>query len=146
MPNSLTTAQEIDALYLLIAQVIADNTTGDITPADMRQVLGALVAELAYVDARIAAVPPIGTGTAVTFDAARRWPLRTTGTYTVSAAGAAVDVCLQLILGVGASEITVPGTGFVKLSGNWAAGKTNYYSFLVGVDGLIQYYITQPAE
>jgi hypothetical protein len=83
----------------------------------------------------------VGTGNAVTFDQARRWPVITTGTYTVTAIGAQVDVCFQLILGVGATEIQVPATGFVKLGGAWTPARTNIYWFVVGVDGLIEYYV-----
>jgi hypothetical protein len=88
----------------------------------------------------------VGSGRTVTFDKERHWPAITTGTYVLDAAGAEVDVCFQLVLAAGCTEISIPTTGFVKLSNaTFDATRTNYYSFLVGVDGLIQYYLRQVA-
>ncbi len=85
----------------------------------------------------------VGTGRAVKFDKERHWPLITNGTYTLDATGAQVDVCFQLILAVGATEINVPAGFKLTGGGQFDATLENTYSFCVRVDGIIQYCITQ---
>lgn len=91
-----------------------------------------------------ATVPPTGSGDTVTFEIERRWPIRTTGTYLVSGVGAVVDVCFQLVQALGCPSINLTNSAFIKMNATlFDANKENTFSFLVRIDGKIQYYISQ---
>ncbi|UOR06729.1 hypothetical protein MUN82_06420 [Hymenobacter aerilatus] len=63
-------------------------------------------------------------------------------TFTVDAVGARVGAVVRIRLGAGASEPTLPSSGFLKLtSATFTSGKAHIYSFCVAADGIIEYYI-----
>lgn len=85
------------------------------------------------------------TSTVLTFDVDAEYTSIASGTYTLDASTKVVGVCVRVSLLVGTTAITIPTSGYQKMTtAIFDPAKENIYSFCVGANNTIQYYINQP--
>ena len=83
------------------------------------------------------------TGPQLEFDQHAEYAPRFSGTFTVNTATKRVGATVRAYLGPACTQPTLPGADFQLVGGAYASGVSLMYSFCVGGNGKIQYYINQ---